>query len=60
MAEHEELARRLVASLDDDPAYERHGDLITDAWGSGQWVKRTGPDGEVRYFRIVVEPYRPE
>ena len=55
----EELLARLVASLGEDPAYELHGELETNPWGSGQWVKYTDPDGREHYLRIVVEPYRP-
>lgn len=60
MAEQDDLARRLVASLDEDPAYERYGELETSPWGSGQWVKYTDADGREHYLRIVVEPFRPE
>ncbi len=63
MAEPEDLAKRLaeqlVAALDGDPAFERHGELETSPWGSGQWVKFTDPEGKVHHLRIVVEPYRP-
>lgn len=59
VSEHEDLAARLAASLDDDPAYERYGELVQDAWGAGQWVKYTDPDGHEHYLRIVVEPFRP-
>jgi hypothetical protein len=55
-----ELAARVAASLDEDQAYERYGELVTDPWGSGQWVKYTDPDGREHYLRIVVEPYRPD
>jgi hypothetical protein len=55
-----DLVRRLAATLDDDPAFERHGDVETSPWGSGQWMKYTDPDGRVRYLRVVVEPYRPD
>ena len=58
MAEHDDLVTRLVESLADDPAYEVYGELVTDAWGAGQWVKYTDPDGREHYLRIVVEPYR--
>jgi hypothetical protein len=63
MADSPELAKKLAAelaaTLDGDPAYERHGVLETSPWGSGQWMKFTDPDGRVHYLRIVVEPYRP-
>lgn len=55
----EPLLLRLVKTLDEDPAYELHGELETSPWGSGQWVKYTDPDGREHYLRIVVEPYRP-
>lgn len=55
----EGLLARLVATLDDDPAYERHGAQITDAWGSGQWMRFTDAAGNEHFMRIVVEPYRP-
>lgn len=59
MSEHEDLAARLAASLDDDPAYERYGELVTDSWGAGQWVCWTDPaNGQKHYLRIVVEPFR--
>jgi hypothetical protein len=58
--EQDDLLTRLVASLDEDPAYERHGVIETSPWGAGQWVKYTDPDGRVHYLRIVVEPFRPE
>jgi hypothetical protein len=64
VAEPDELAARLaeqlVATLDADPAYERHDMLETSPWGSGQWVKYTDPDGREHYLRVVVEPFRPE
>jgi hypothetical protein len=60
VAEQDDLARRLVESLDDDPAYERHGELVSTPWGSGQWMRYTDPDGRVHYLRIVVEPFQPE
>lgn len=53
------LAEQLAATLDDDPAYERHGVLETSPWGSGQWVAYTDPDGQTHYLRVVVEPFRP-
>jgi hypothetical protein len=63
VAEPDELAARLVArlvaTLDDDPAYERQGVLDTSPWGSGQWVKYTDPDGEVHYLWVIVQPHRP-
>jgi hypothetical protein len=55
-----ELAARVAADLDEDPAYERYGVLETSPWGSGQWVKYTDPEGRVHYLRIVVEPFRPD
>ena len=58
MAEADDLARRLTASLDDDPAWERHGEQQTDPWGAFQWMRYTDPDGQVHYFRIVVERFR--
>jgi hypothetical protein len=58
VAEHDDLVRRLVESLADDPAFVLHGELVTDPWGAGQWVAYTDPDGRVHYLRIVVEPYR--
>jgi hypothetical protein len=54
-----QLAAQLVASLDGDPAYERHGVLETTPWGSGQWLKFTDPDGREHFLRVVVEPFRP-
>lgn len=54
-----ELAARLVEHLDADPAYERHGDLVSDAWGAGQWMRYVDPDGEEHYLRVVVEPHHP-
>ncbi len=64
MPEPDELAERLTeqlaATLDDDPAYERHGELETSPWGSGQWMRYTDSGGRVHHLRIVVEPYRPD
>jgi len=63
MAEPGELAARLaadlVAALDGDPAFERHGELETSPWGSGQWVRYTDPDGRVHFLRIIVQPNLP-
>lgn len=59
VAEADDLLARLVASLDGDPAYERHGELVTDPWGARQWMRFTDPDGEVRYYAVVIERYRP-
>lgn len=63
MSEDAELARqlaeRLVATLDDDPAYERHGVLGTSPWGTGGWVKFTDKEGEVHYLWVLVQPHRP-
>ena len=28
-------------------------------WDAGQYVKHTDPDGQVRYLRVVVQPYFP-
>lgn len=58
--EAKKLAADLAASLDENPAYERHGELESSPWGSGQWMRYTDPDGRVHYLRIVVEPFRPE
>lgn len=64
MAETPDLAKQLAAdlaaTLDDNPAYERHGVLESSPWGSGQWMKYTDPDGREHFLRIVVEPFRPE
>lgn len=55
------LAAELVSALDLNPDWERHGELETSPWGSGQWVVWTDPaDGRKHIMRIVVEPYRPE
>lgn len=49
MAEPGDLAARLaadlVAALDGDPNFKRHGELETSPWGSGQWVAYTDPEG---------------
>lgn len=60
MSEPDELLKRLVQHLDEDPAYELHGQLETSPWGSGQWMKYTDPDGQAHYLRVVVEPFRPD
>ncbi len=49
-----EIARHLV----DDAGYARHGDAYTDGRGSHQWVSFTGPDGRLRFFKVVVEPFK--
>ena len=59
MAEQDDLLRRLVESLDEDPAYERYGAAESTPWGSGQWVKRTDDEGREHYLRIIVEPFQP-
>lgn len=58
MTEAEDLARRLVGSLDDDPAWERHGDLVTDPWGARQWMRFIDRNGKVHYYAVVIERYR--
>jgi hypothetical protein len=55
----DDLLTRLVETLADDPAYELYGQPESTPWGAGQWIKITGADGEDRYLRVVVEPYRP-
>ena len=60
MALTDELLRRLVESMAEDPAYETYGQLETSPWGSGWWVKYTDAEGREHYLRVVVEPFRPE
>jgi hypothetical protein len=59
MAEPDDLLARLAATLDDDPAYERHGEPVSDPWGAFQWFKHTDARGEEDYLRIVIERYQP-
>ncbi len=59
MAEQDDLLKRLVRILDEDPAYALHGELETSPWGSGQWIKYTDGEGREHYLRVVVEPFRP-
>lgn len=55
----DDLLARLVAALDGDDAYELYGPAESTPWGSGRWVRYRDPEGEERYFRVTVEPYRP-
>jgi hypothetical protein len=58
-SDQENVLATILEHLDTRPGYERHGDTVVDPWGAAQWIKYTDPHGEVRYLRVVVEPYRP-
>jgi hypothetical protein len=56
MAEQDDLVKRLVASLAEDPAYEVRGELETSPCGPVKWVKYTDPDGREHYLRWSWSP----
>jgi hypothetical protein len=53
----EQLLAKLIASLAD--GYEPQGEPVTTMWDAGQYVKHTDEHGQVRYLRVVVQPYFP-
>ena len=49
------LQRLFEGASTEGVTLEPYGPPFSDAWGAGQWVKMTTPDGEITYHRLLTE-----